>query len=218
MEASTYTDAKVIAASKNFVNVIAHGEDSHGTRDVIVNGREKKSWCKEYWGIDCSVHKEGSKAVGNFMKGSYGTPTTLFVDPDGKEISRKPGSAGAGELVKLMAEALAKVPGDHVSAIDWNSGKKQIADAEEAIGKEDYKKALELVGKVARSKVKAVAAMAADVSKKLEDKAGEMLEEAKGKLESDKPEAKKLLKKIVEQFKGLDAAKKALEMLKEIKD
>ncbi len=218
MATSTYTDSKAIVASKNWVNVVSHGDTGHGTRDVIVNGKEKKTWCKEYWGIECSVHTEGSKAVGNFMKGSYGTPTTIFCDPDGKELSRKPGSIGGSELVKMGNEALAKVPGDHVSAIDWVAAKKALAEIDEALAKEDYKKAIEALGKVSKSKVKTIAAMAEEPRKKLEEKGDALLEEAKGKIESDKAEAKKLLRKVAEQFKGLDCAKKATEALKEIKD
>lgn len=218
MATSTYTDPKAIAASKNCVNVVSHGDTGHGTREVIVNGREKKTWCKEYWGISCDVHVEGGKAVGKFMNGSYGTPTTILCDPDGKEISRKPGAIGGGELVKMITEALAKIPGEKILGQDWFPSKKAITDAEEAFGKEDYKKAIELAAKVAKHKLKGVAALAEETQKKIAEKGEALFEEAKGKVESDKPEAKKLLKKIADTFKGLDVAKKAADLLKELKD
>ena len=218
MESSTYTDAKVIAASKSWVNVIAHSEMKHSTRDVILNGK-KVTWCSEYWGIECSVHQEGAKGVGKYVQGSYGAPMTILIDPDGKELWRSKGGAmGSGELIKQMNEILAKVPGDHVSAVDWTAAKKSLAEADEAMGKEDYKKAIESAQKVAKSKVKTIAALAEEPLKKITEKGDALFEEAKGKIESDKAEAKKLLKKIAEQFKGMDVAKKAADALKEIKD
>jgi hypothetical protein len=217
MAASTYTDARLIAVSKSFVNVVSHGDTGHGTRQVIV-GRETKTWCKEYWGIPCEVHVEGSKAVGNFMKGSYGTPTTILCDPDGKELFRKPGAMSGAELAKEMAAVLAKTPGEKVSIADWSGAKKSLADADAHLEKGEWKKALELVTKVAKHKAKAVAALADEARKRIEEKGAALLEEAQGKLESEKEEAKKLLRKVADEFKGLDCAKKAAELLKSQKE
>jgi uncharacterized protein YaaN involved in tellurite resistance len=125
---------------------------------------------------------------------------------------------GGSELVKMMNENLAKVPGEHVSAADWAGAKKMLADAAESMGKEDFKKAIELATKVAKHRVKAVAALAEETQKAIAEKGDALLEEAKGKIESDKAEAKKLLKKVSEQFKPLECAKKALDLLKEWKD
>lgn len=213
MEASTYPDAKVIAASKNFVNVISHSETSHGTKKVIV-GREIQEWCKEYWGITCDVHVEGSKASGNFFKGSYGTPTTVFCDPEGKELARYPGGLGSGDLVKKMNEVLAKVPGAKISATEWTGAKKSVALVDELIGKEEYKKAVAEATKLAKNRNDALAKMGADAVAKLEEKGNALIEQAKGMMDSDAEGAKRLLRQVSSDFKGLECAKTAAELLK----
>jgi len=216
METSTYLDGKVIAASKNFVNIIAHREDSHGTREVVV-GKEKQTWCKAYWGISCEVHKKGSAASGRFS-GISGVPCTLFCDTDGNEVSRQPGGMGAGELVKAMTAALAKVPGEHVSATDWSGAKKILEEAGQKLEKGEIKKAIELELKVARHKIKAIQALAADTAKLIDEKGAALVAEAKEKIESDKAAAKKALQKIADDFKGFDCAKAAQELLATLKD
>src|SRR5260221_14350751 len=87
METSTYLDGKMIAASKNFVNVISHRETTHGTREVMA-GKDKVTWCKEYWGIECDVHVKGATAASRFS-GISGVPCTLFCDPDGNRSEER---------------------------------------------------------------------------------------------------------------------------------
>src|SRR5688500_15522665 len=113
MSETSYVDPKVVEMSKNFVNVVAHQETSHGDREILV-GREKKKLCAEYFNIPCSVHVKGYEAAGKFFQGTFSTPTTVFADPGGVEISRKVGGLGAGELVKAMNEALLKVGGEKI--------------------------------------------------------------------------------------------------------
>src|SRR5262245_58113397 len=129
MSESTFTDPKVIAASKNFVNVIAHRETGHGDHEVMV-GKEKIKLCNEYYDIPCSVHTKGDSAVGKFFQGGLGTPSTVFADPSGKEISKVTGSMGAGELVKKMNEALGKVSGDKIPLDQWQAAHKLAADSD----------------------------------------------------------------------------------------
>lgn len=213
MASSTYTDAKVIAMSKNFVNVVAHGEKGHKTREVLV-GKEKQTWCEEYWGISCDVHEKAAQITGKFMKGGYGTPTTVICDPDGNELDRNPGAMGAGELVKFMEKNLAKIPGPKVGFAEWSAALKSVAAVDGHLEKDEFKKAVEAWQKLAKSKLKAVQEMAEAAKKKLEERGEALLSEAESKLESAVEEAKALLKKVAEQFKPLDCAKKAADLLK----
>src|SRR5688572_31664880 len=127
MSETSYTDPKVIEMSKNFVNVVAHQETSHGDRELLV-GREKKKLCTEYFNIPCSTHVKGWDAVGKFITGTFQTPTTVFADPGGVEISRKVGGLSAGELVKAMNEALLKVNGEKIGLPVWSMMKQLAAD------------------------------------------------------------------------------------------
>jgi len=92
MSETTFTDPKVIEASKNFVNIIAHRETTTATAKSRREGKIKL--CNEYYNIPCSVHTKGESVVGKFFQGSLGTPSTVFADPSGKEISKVTGSMG----------------------------------------------------------------------------------------------------------------------------
>jgi hypothetical protein len=200
MAESSYTDPKVIEASKMFVNVVAHRETTHGDREVQL-GKDKVKLCKEYYTIPCDVHVKGNDAVNKFFQGNFGTPTTVFCDPTGKEISRKPGAMGAGELVKMMQETLGKVTGEKVPLASW----KLVTDADAALEKGEFKKAIDgytRAGKVKRLKETADAGLA-----KVGEKGEALLKEA---LENSDVEAKKkALKKIADDFKPLEVATKA---------
>src|SRR5947207_4176845 len=151
MSETTFTDPKVIELSKNFVNIIAHRETGHGDHEVTV-GKEKVKLCNEYFDIPCSVHTKGESVVGKFFQGSFGTPSTVFADPSGKEISKVQGSMSAGELVKKMNEALSKVSGEKVHLVQWQSANKFVTDSETFLGKGDTKKAVDAVVKLGKMK------------------------------------------------------------------
>ena len=142
MSETTFTDPKIIELSRNFVNVIAHTETGHGTHDVQV-GKEKVSLCNEYFTIPCSVHTKGSSVMSRFFQGSFGTPSTVFADPSGKEISKVTGGMSAGELMKKMNEALTKVSGEKVHLAAWQAAKKLAADGTAFLEKGETKKAVE---------------------------------------------------------------------------
>ena len=214
MSASTYPDAKVIEASRNFVNVIAHRETEHGDHEVQV-GKEKVKLCNEYLTIPCSVHVQGEGAVNKFFKGNLGTPTTVFCDPTGTELFRQAGSMGSGELVKKMNEALTKVTGDKVPLSVWQSGKQSVADGDAALEKKDYKKAIELYTKVAKLKGKFFKDMSGEAMAKVEEKGAALLEEALAIENID--EKKKALQKLVNDFKPLEISNKAKKELEGLK-
>jgi hypothetical protein len=214
MSESTFTDPKVIELSKNFVNVIAHRETSHGDHEVLV-GKEKVKLCNEYYDIPCSVHTKGDAAVGKFFQGSFGTPSTVFADPSGKEISKVQGGLSSGELIKKMNEAQAAVSGEKISLTQWQSAQKFVADSEAFLAKGDTKKAVDAVVKLGRMKGAAFKTMSEEATAKVEDAGKKALSEA---LAMDNvEEKKKALKKIVDDYKPLavsNEAKKELEKLK----
>ncbi|MBI2933055.1 MAG: hypothetical protein HYY16_15535 [Planctomycetes bacterium] len=212
MESSTYPNDKLIAMSRNFVNVVCHHETGHD-REVVI-GREKKLMCSKYWGIACDVHSRLYQEAGNTYEGITGVPCTVFADPTGKELFREAGGLGASELIDQMEKALKQVPGEKIPYEIWAAAKKQVADGEAAFAKEDFKKAVEAWTKVAKMKLKGVKALGEEALKKAEEKGNELLQEGESKIESEKEEAKKILKKVADQFKPLECAKKAAELLK----
>jgi hypothetical protein len=214
MSETTFTDPKVIDASKNFVNVIAHRETAHGEREVQF-GKEKLKLCNEYYNIPCSVHTKGESVVGRFFQGSFGTPSTVFADPSGKEISKVQGSMGASELIKKMTEALGKVSGEKIPLPQWQFAGKLAADSEAFFAKGDVRKGVEAIGKLGKMKGAAFKAMTEDATAKAEE-AGKKSLEAALAIENVE-EKKKALKKIADDYKPLpisSEAKKELDKLK----
>lgn len=215
MSETSFTDPKVIEMSKNFVNIIAHRETTHGEREVLV-GREKRKLCTDYLTIPCSVHVKGFETVGKYFTGTFGTPTTVFANPEGAELTRKVGGLSGGELVKAMQEALGKVSGDKISLTLWHLKDQLKSNVEAALAKGDGKKALEtalMIGKLGK------AAVFKDASKEAQDKVAETGQKAlEAALALEKPEdKKKALQKVADSYKPLpvaDEAKKALEALK----
>jgi len=210
MEEGTLRNAKVIELSKTFVMLAAHRETAHGSTETLV-GREKVKLCNDYGTIPCEAHVKAWSAVGHFINGTFGTPTTIFCDPTGKEISRHEGDPGTGEMVKKMTDALAKVEGDKIPAAIWS----QQAEAEAAWMKGDFKKAVDLWTKQSKSKTASLRTLAQDGLQKIADRGAEALKTALA-IESV-PDKKTALKKIVDDYKGLPVAtdaKKELDALK----
>jgi hypothetical protein len=215
MSETSYTDPKVIEASKNFVNVVAHQETAHGDREILV-GREKLKLCTDYFTIPCSTHVKGWAALGKFFEGNFVTPTTVFADPSGAELLRKPGTLSGGELVKAMQEALGKVSGEKIPLAIWNAKAQLEADVDAALAKGDGKKAQDLATKLGKlGKAAAFKEASKEAQDRIEAAGRKALEAALG---LEKPEEKKkALQKIADAYKPLpvaDEAKKALDGLK----
>ena len=206
MADASYKDPKVIEASRNFVNIVAHEETSHGTKDVVV-GRESRKLCNEYHTIPCETHKGAWGFIGRFVTGTFQTPTTFFADPSGKEISRHVGGLSAGELVKKMTEALGKVPGEKVPLSVWQMARQLSTDGEVAREKGDLKKAVEAYTKLSKLRGGTIKADADAALKKLDEEGEKQVAAALAEASVD--EKKKQLKRITEDFKGLPVAAKA---------
>lgn len=214
MAESSYTDAKVIEMSKNFVNVIAHRDTGHGDREVLV-GKEKKKLCNEYHTIECDVHVKGEGAVSKFFQGSLGTPTTVFCDPGGKEISRKAGGMGAGELVNAMKGTLGKVSGDKLPLAIWSQAKKTLAEGNAFLEKSEYKRAIDAYSKVGKTKGKGFKEMSDEALAKVNEAGDRLLADALTL--DDIEQKKKAIKKIADDFKPLEVAAKAKKELEGLK-
>jgi len=214
MSESTYTDPKVIDLSKSFVNLVAHQETSHGSHEAVV-GKNKVKLCNEYYDIPCEVHTKAWNAVGRFFNGTFGTPTTVFADPSGKEISRVVGGASTGELMKKMNEALSKVEGEKVPLATWSSAKQWNAEAESAFEKGDVKKAIEGWTKIGKLKGARFRVMSQDGLKKADESGDRALKDALA-LENIE-DKKKALRKLLDDYKGLPVASEAKKELDALK-
>jgi hypothetical protein len=214
MSETSFTDAKVIELSKSFVNFIAHQETAHGSHEVIV-GKDKVKLCNDYYDIPCETHANGWKAVGKFFNGQFSTPTTVFADPSGKEISRAVGGLGAGELIKKMNDALSKVNGDKIPLAAWSQAKQLNAEAEAAFEKGDLRKAIDSWTKIGKIKGAKFRVMSQDGLKKADEAGDKALKDALA-LENVE-EKKKALKKVIDDYRGCpvsNEAKTALDGLK----
>ncbi len=214
MSETSFTDARVIELSKSFVNLVAHSDTAHGSREVVI-GKEKVKLCNDYYCIPCETHTKGWESLGKFVSGTFMTPTTIFADPTGKEISRVVGGLGSSELMKKMNEALTKVSGEKIPLQTWSVVKQLNADAEAAFEKGDLKKAVENWTKIGRIKGPQFRVMSQDGLKKADEAGEKALADALA-LENVE-EKKKALKKIVDDYKGVPVAtqaKKELDALK----
>jgi len=214
MEEETLRNAKVIELSRSFVNVVAHRDIAHGSTEAL-RGRDKVMICNDYGNIPCEVHVKGWGAIGQFISGTFGTPTTVFCDPSGKELFRHEGDPGSAEMIKKMNDALSKVSGDKVSQSLWSQALQLRTDADAALEKDDVRKASETYAKLGKLKGAPFKAMAQEGLQKLDEKGGEVLKAA---LALENVEQKKAaLRKIAEDFKGLPVAGEAKKELDSIK-
>jgi len=214
MEEETLRNAKVVELSRSFVNVVAHRDTDHGSTETL-RGRDKVKVCNDYGNIPCETHVKGWSAVSRFINGTFGTPTTVFCDPSGKELFRTEGDPGSADMLKKMNEALSKVEGEKIPQGLWSQAAQLRTDADAALEKGDLKKASDLYSKLGKIKGAPFKTMSQDGLKKLDEKLAEALKAA---LAMDSVDQKKAaLKKLAEDFKGLPAAaeaKKELDALK----
>ena len=213
MESSTYPDKKYIESSRMWVNVAAHSEKTHEV-DAMIAGK-RVTVCSAYWNIPCSAHSACYSASGQF-EGIKGLPTTVYTDADGKEIGRAVGGKSASELVKMQKDYLEKIPGEKIPADEWNASKVFLEQAGSALAASEWKKAVEGYTKVSKMPRKVLKDKGAEGLAKLNEKGMELVADAKGKIETEKEEAKKILKLVAADFKPLACSKEALAALKEI--
>ncbi|HEU4339109.1 MAG TPA: hypothetical protein VFS19_03495 [Planctomycetota bacterium] len=214
MEASTYPDKKYIESSRMWVNVAAHSEKTHQV-DAMIAGK-RVTVCSAYWNIPCEAHSKCYGAQGQFEPRITGLPTTVYTDVDGKEIGRAVGGKSASELIKMQKDLLEKIPGEKISADEWNAAKKLIEEADSDFAKSEWKKAVEGYRRVSKMARKVLKDKGTEGLTKLDEKGKELIAEAKGKIETDKEAARKILRMVINDFKGLTCEKEATAALKEI--
>ncbi len=214
MAESSYTNKNVIEASRNFVNVVAHEEVGHGSTEVLI-GREKVKLCNEYHTISCEVHVKARSAVGKFFQGTIGLPATVFAEPGGKELTKKTGSMGAGELVKAMNSALAEVKGEKIPLALWNQAQQTVAAGQAAMEKKDFRKAVLAYTALSKMKGRTFKDITEEYLAKVVAAGEDEIKEA-----AALPEAaakKKALQKIADDFKGTEISEKAKKELDALK-
>lgn len=213
MESSTYPDKKYIESSRMWVNVACHTEKTHMV-DAMVGGK-KVTVCSAYWNIPCEAHSKCYSASGNYP-GITGLPTTVYADPDGKELAREVGGMGASQLIKKQKELLEKIPGEKISADEWMLVKNLGQDAESSFSKGEWKKAIEVYTRISKMPKKVFKDKGTKGLGKVNEKGRELIADAKAKVETEKEEAKKILKTVASDFKPLECSKEAAAALKEI--
>lgn len=214
MDGSVYPNKDVIAASKTCVNIFCNKEDSHGVKKY---GSEEM--CADNYGQLCKEHVENhNKLSGQFFPGgTISNPQTILCMPDGteiKDVPRKVGAPAPKELAEMIKKAAAKV-GAGIGQDEYLFGKGKLKAAADAVGAKKMKDAIEALNAITKAFGKNPAAkplndQAQAKLKELNDAGMAIIEAAKADAAADKVEdARKALKDVYANYKGLDCAKVA---------
>lgn len=218
MDSSVYPNKDVIVASKLVVSIYCHNENEHAEDKAY--GNEK--WCEHVYGVKCEEHRKNHTDTSNiFFKGSIPNPTTILCTPDGTEIKRKTGSMAPKEFVDMVKEAAAKVgPGIGQDEYLFAKGKMKASDA--SLSEQKVKDAIASLTAVTKQFGKHPTAkkLAEEAQGKL-DKINEaglaIVDQAKEDAAAGKVEdAKKALRDVYANYKGLDCAKAAEKAMAEL--
>lgn len=214
--AEAFTDPKVIEASRNFVNIVGMQDTGHGEKEVQI-GKEKVKLCKLLHTVPCAVHVKGYDTMQKYFQGNVTIPAYAFGDPVGKELFKEQGKAqSSSDITKNMDKALRQVSGDKVHWSAWNQAKTDIAKGDVLLEKKEYKKAIELFLKVRKMKPGFGFKDMGEAGLERADKVGgELLKQALDLSEVDA--RKKALKKVMDDFKGVEASDKAEKELDKLK-
>lgn len=210
MTDSVYTDPKVVQLAQSFVCVPAHMGSSHGEKEVRV-GREPATVCREYRTVGCDTHRRAEALVNRFFTGTFMTPTVILLDPSGREIAREVGAMPAADFARRIGKALAKVPGEKLATSAWKPLRKALEDADAALQTGEYRKAIEALQKLAR-RGRGCESLRQKRIRLIEEAGAKLLEEALSEI--DVEERKRALRKIAEEFKGLEVGEKAKTQLR----
>ncbi|HTF56133.1 MAG TPA: hypothetical protein VK661_02600, partial [Planctomycetota bacterium] len=218
MANSVYTDKKLIEASRMWVNVIAHLAMGH-TIEATVKGK-KVQVCGRYWNIPCSAHSTSFNPAGRKYGFPAEYPSYVFADAGGVDLARATGRRTIDELMQAMIKVMEKVPGDHLSAAEWLQSKTARADAEQAFLGKEWPKAIELYTRLSKFELPRVRKWGEEGLEKTGKEGVHQFREAAKLAQSGEKakvkEGKKLLEKISKDFKPLEAAKLAEDLLKQL--
>jgi len=219
-EKGTYPNAAAVAASKNVVFIVGHlgaknWDTNHGSKE-IKKGAEKVKVCKIYSSITCDDHVTiGKEKAGDFFGDKvFATPTHIFCEPSGKEMTRRAGAITAPELVKEVEAAVAKITGPKMSKEEYDTALSSIKQGQDLVKKDEIKKAIEAFTKLSKSPNEKVHALGEQELKSLDESGTARFDAAVLLLESNEEQGKKELVKIAKEYPPLACAKKAEEVLK----
>lgn len=204
------------------VPLIAHKSEKKLHNPVDVKDpktKEVKSLCTKYFGISCDDHEKvyGDMAGKLNLKSS---PSTFILNPDlsvGKQLvsSEQSSEKATIDAIKEVQKKLGK----GLVGEAWTSVQKHQKEAEKAIEKEKYDKAVYELKSIKSMDKKIPDAYTKYVDDKLGEinqKGEELLSKA---LENGDAKAKeKAIKEVVNIFRGLDVEKKAKEELDKLKE
>jgi hypothetical protein len=205
---------------EDMVPCISHHKKTHGESEVVVDAKKKttRKSCEKYPSIPCEVHDAFG---GTGLQTSY-TPASFICGPDGAPLQKPDDQKGwdrsVGSLTKKLQEIQQKL-GKPYPRAQYDKAVKDLSDADEDIAAGKFEKAVKAVVKLSEDKKIPAAMHDGRIKQKLdalEAKGGELLEEAKGKKDSAKEDALKLAKQVAKDFKGLECAKAAAELVKEL--
>ncbi|HTF56268.1 MAG TPA: hypothetical protein VK661_03295 [Planctomycetota bacterium] len=188
---------------------------NHGSKE-ITRGKEKVKVCKIYNSITCDDHVTiGKEKASDFFGDKvFATPTHIFCEPSGKEISRRPGVINAADLVKEVDAAVAQVPGPRMSKDEYDTTLTSIQQGRDFVKKDEIKKAIDAFTKISKNANEKIHALGEQELKSLEDSGTARVEAAERLLESNEEQGKKELQKIAKEYPPLSCAKRAEEVLK----
>ena len=188
---------------------------SHGTKE-IKKGKDKYKVCKIYSTISCDDHVELGKTKWSEILGEkeVALPQHVFVDAAGKVLSRKAGSMTAQDLVKEINDAVAKIEGPKIPKGDYDVARSALRDGEDLVKKDEIKKAIAAFTKVTKSTHPPLAKLGDDQLKNLQSSGDARVEAAIQQMSTNVDEAAKVLKKVAEEYKPLECATKAADILK----
>ena len=192
---------------------------THGMKE-IKKGKDKYKVCKIYNTITCDDHVETGKTKWNdfFGEKKVPLPQHIFVDASGKELSRKAGSMTAQDLVKEINDAVAKIAGPKIPKGDYDVARSTIRDADDLVKKDEIKRAIAAFTKVTKSAHPNLAKLGDDSLKNLQSAGDARVEAAIQQMSTNVEEATKVLKKVAEEYKPLECATKAADILKAMAD
>lgn len=204
------------AKYEDMVACVSHTKKSHTETEVVVDPKKKttRKSCEKYPSIACEVH-DAFRGTGLQYTG---TPSSFIVGPDGTTLVDKgPWHGAVGTVTKKLQEAQLKLGRPFPKAL-YDKAIRDLTQADEDLAEGKHEKAVKAVLKLAEDKKVPQAMRDGRIKEKLgalEAKGSELLEEAKGKVDSAKDEAIKLAKAVAKDFKGLEAGKAAAELVKE---
>lgn len=190
---------------------------THGSKE-IKKGKDKVKVCKIYTTITCEEHIEIAQAKWTdfFGEQRVALPQHVFVDAAGKEFTRRAGSMSAQDLAKEITDTSAKIEGDKVPKGDYEAARTAIQDGLEAVKAEEIKKAIAAFTKVTKSPHSRLHPLGEGQLQNLQVSGDARIEAAVQLTGTNLEEAKKTLRKIADDFKPLECATKAAELLKAI--